>query len=193
MIRQEYPQTEGCTRNEIHPSRLRRVFTQAVKSDLKTPCEKWYEPSDEVNGYRIIVEKPGKGRRHVVTPDDIRERLAQFPPEMLRSLEIVKLSRMTRKLSYECIYGMQWGNTIYMYPMEDDLMEKFDSLPDAQSQMETGRYGAKHSVENGSWVTRWNEQTIRDFYLNNILIHELGHTLDDHNRSAHKREAFANH
>ena len=33
--------------------------------------------------------------------------------------------------------------------------------------------------------------TIRDFYLNNILIHELGHLLDDRNRSYGDRERYA--
>ena len=33
----------------------------------------------------------------------------------------------------------------------------------------------------------WTEQAIKDFYLNNILIHELGHLLDDRNSRRHAR------
>ena len=34
------------------------------------------------------------------------------------------------------------------------------------------------------WKLIWTEQSIKDFYLNNILIHELGHLLDDRNSRA---------
>jgi hypothetical protein len=37
----------------------------------------------------------------------------------------------------------------------------------------------------------WTESAIRDFYLNNILIHELGHLLDDRNDSYVDRERYA--
>jgi predicted nucleic acid-binding protein len=35
------------------------------------------------------------------------------------------------------------------------------------------------------------EEAIRDFYLNNVLIHELGHILDSRNSSPRDRERFA--
>ena len=43
------------------------------------------------------------------------------------------------------------------------------------------------------WKSRWkrSEQAIRDFYLNNILIHELGHLLDERNSSYTDRERYA--
>ena len=38
---------------------------------------------------------------------------------------------------------------------------------------------------------QWTKETIEDFYLNNILIHELGHLLDDRNTSYTDRERYA--
>ena len=35
------------------------------------PPEDWHEPTGATN-YRIIVQEPGPGYRHVVTPDQIR-------------------------------------------------------------------------------------------------------------------------
>ncbi|HEX3726558.1 MAG TPA: hypothetical protein VHV08_09965, partial [Pirellulales bacterium] len=60
------------------------------------PPEDWYEPVDRHKGYRIIVQNPGAGSRHILTPNDIRARLSEFPAEMLANLEVVQLSRMTR-------------------------------------------------------------------------------------------------
>ena len=41
------------------------------------------------------------------------------------------------------------------------------------------------------WQLVWTEATIKDFYLNNILIHELGHLLDNRNTSYTDRERYA--
>ena len=37
----------------------------------------------------------------------------------------------------------------------------------------------------------WTEAAIKDFYLNNILIHELGHLIDDRNTGYMDRERYA--
>src|SRR3954464_9111002 len=42
------------------------------------PPEDWYEPT-EAETYRVIVQPPGEGYRHVVTPEQVRQRLSQVP------------------------------------------------------------------------------------------------------------------
>ena len=41
-----------------------------------SPPEDWHEPVGDVDGYRIIEQSPGAGYRHVVTPEQIRQRNA---------------------------------------------------------------------------------------------------------------------
>src|SRR5262245_36111022 len=62
-----------------------------------SPPEDWHEPTGAGNGYRIVVQDPGEGFRHVVTPTQIRERLSWVPQQFLRDLEVIQLSKMTRK------------------------------------------------------------------------------------------------
>ena len=57
------------------------------------PPEDWHEPHNHGGAYRVIVQAPGEGYCHVVTPEQIRERLATVPQEFLRGLEVVQLSR----------------------------------------------------------------------------------------------------
>lgn len=52
-------------------------------------------------------------------------------------------------------------------------------------------YGGRWVQEGRSWKLIWTEEAIKDFYLNNILIHELGHLLDDRNSRPVDRERFA--
>lgn len=156
------------------------------------PPEDWHEPADASCGYRIIVQPPGDGYRHVVTPADVRARLAELPAEFIASLEVVQFSRMTRKKqSFPC-YGMQWGSALYLYPIEIGLVEQYDSPPRPSQANEARMYGGRWVHEGpGKWKLVWTEAAIRDFYLNNILIHELGHLLDDRNERAVDRERYA--
>lgn len=159
-----------------------------------TPPEDWHEPADEpVKGYRIIVQEPGPGYTHVVTPDDIRRRLAQLPDWMTEPLEVIQLSRMTRKKQRFPCYGMQWGTALYLYPLETGLVEYFMRPPKPNEYNESRMYGGRWQRDSaaGIWKLVWTPETVRDFYLNNILIHELGHLLDDRNSNYHDRERYA--
>jgi len=156
------------------------------------PPEDWHEPADESNSYRVIVQDPGPGYRHVVTREEVVARLDEIPEEFRRPLQFLQLSRMTRKKkSFPC-YGMQWGATVYLYPMELSLTETYDWPPKPSQVIEAEMYGGRWTNIGGSaWSLVWSETAIKDFYLNNILIHELGHLLDNRNRGYTDRERFA--
>jgi len=155
------------------------------------PPEDWHEPTDRA-GFRVVSQDPGHGYQHVVTAAEVRERLAELPESFLTLLEAVQLSRMTRKKqSFPC-YGMQWGPAIYLYPIEEGLVEYFNRPPRPAEYNETRAFGGRWVNEAGThWKLTWTPSTIRDFYLNNVLIHELGHLLDERNTSYRDRERFA--
>ena len=174
------------------PKQARRSSTGQRNARLPfAPPEDWHESTDATN-YRIVVQDPGEGYRHILTPAEIRARLAQVPEHFLDQLEVVQLSRMTRKkLSFPC-YGMQWGNALYLYPLEESLTEHFDTPPRPNLVNETKMYGGRWTETSpGSWLLTWSEQAARDFYLNNILMHELGHLVDDRNTGYMERERYA--
>jgi hypothetical protein len=155
------------------------------------PPEDWYEPTGK-SKYRIIVQEPGEGYRHVVTPEQIRERLSRVPQQFLEQLEVIQLSKMTRKKqSFPC-YGMQWGNALYLYPIEESFVEQYDTPPRPILVNESRMYGGVwDEPAPGTWTLTWSEQAAQDFYLNNILIHELGHLVDDRNTNYMDRERYA--
>jgi hypothetical protein len=156
------------------------------------PPEIWYEPSETPRPLRIVRQSAGTGYRHVVTPDEVRARLAELPGRFTRRLEVVQLSRMTRKKRTWPLYGMQWGTAIYLYPIETNLVETYNSPPNPQQANEARMYGGRWEQAGvDRWRLVWSEASIRDFYLNNILIHELGHLVDDRNTRSVDRERYA--
>ena len=157
------------------------------------PPEDWHEPVDQgAADFKIIVKPPGTGYRHVVTAQQVRQRLSELPRQMLRPLEVIQFSNMTRKKrSFPC-YGMQWGASLYLYPIEEGLVEHFDRPPKPTVYNEARMYGGRwQQLDGGIWKLAWTLETLRDFYLNNILIHELGHLLDSRNSGYVDRERFA--
>lgn len=155
------------------------------------PPETWHEPDDSCPEYRIIVQPPGRGFRHVVNERDLRSKLDSLPGWMTQPLQVVQLSRMTRKKCTAPCYGMQWGAAVYLYPLEEDLTETFTRPPTPAQRIEARMYGGRWTTSGNTWRLRWTEQSARDFYLNNVLIHELGHLLDHRNGSFADRERFA--
>jgi hypothetical protein len=157
------------------------------------PPEDWYEPREDNAGHYRVVEQPaGAGYRHVLTVNEARERLASLPEQMTRGLEVLQFSRMTKKKSTFPCYGMQWGRAIYLYPIEEDLVEYYHRPPTPMQLIEAKMHGGVWEQEDEqTWRLVWTEEAIKDYYLNNILIHELGHLLDDRNSSYLERERFA--
>jgi hypothetical protein len=169
-----------------------RISSAALRGPYLPP-ENWYESKPERQGrYQVVVQAAGQGYRHVLTAEDVRTRLSQLPAWMVEPLEVVQFSQMTRKKRRSPCYGMQWGQTIYLYPIEDNRIEIFCQAPKPAQKIEAAMYGARwHIVERGRWELVWSEAAIRDFYLNNVLIHELGHILDNRNSSHRDRERYA--
>lgn len=174
------------------PRRARRC-SKVTHQPPFMPPEDWFPPKEELTeDYRVIVREPGNGYRHLVTENEVRERLALLPAHHLLDLDVVCFSGITRKKSRYPLYGMQWGTTIYLYPMDASLVENFTRPPTPAQQVEARMFGATWShPEPGLWQLVWTEEQLRDFYLNNVLIHELGHLLDVRNRNTADRERYA--
>ncbi|MDA1229150.1 MAG: hypothetical protein O2856_00120 [Planctomycetota bacterium] len=157
--------------------------------------EVWHEPvsSDESNKHelRIVAQSAGRGYVHPVSADDVRERVLQLPARFQEKLDIVQFSRMTKKRRLFPCYGLQWGTAVYLYPIEESFVELYVRAPKPAQRIETEMFGGRWVQDGNLWRLLWTETTIRDFYLNNVLIHEIGHINDDRNTSFRKREQFA--
>lgn len=152
--------------------------------------EQWHEPRDD-GKLQVVVQKAGEGYVHVITPDDVRRRVAKLPSQYRQKLEVVQFSRMTRKRRLFPCYGLQWGQSVYLYPIEESLEELYVRAPRPAQRIETEMFGGRWVQDGNLWRLVWTSDTIRDYYLNNVLIHEIGHINDDRNTSFRARERFA--
>lgn len=161
-----------------------------VTNSFNAP-ELWHEPT-ESGEVRFHVQNAGKGYVHAVTIDDVRERLEHLPAHLRGGLEVVQLSRMTRKRALFPCYGMQWGCAVYLYPVEESLVETYVRPPRPAQIKEAAMHGGRWYEDGAYWKLAWTPETVRDFYLNNVLIHEIGHVYDTWNSNFDARERYAN-
>jgi hypothetical protein len=170
--------------------RKRGCNTAHRRTPFNAP-EIWHEPvsGDEI---RFLAEPAGHGFFHPLTLDEIAERIERLPARFLQDLEVIQLSPMTRKRSLFPCYGMQWGPTVYLYPIEESLIETYVRPPSPQQIIEAKMFGGVWTQDGPLWRLEWDEHTIKDFYLNNVLIHEIGHVHDDRNTNFDDRERYAN-
>lgn len=153
--------------------------------------EQWHEPTGS-GQLRVIQQAAGEGFIHPVTLDEIRGRIAELPAQFTDRLEVVQLSRMTRKRALFPCYGMQWGQNVYLYPLEESLVETYIRPPTPQQVIEAKMFGADWSQDGRIWTLTWTREQLKDFYLNNVLIHEIGHINDLRNTNSEDRERYAN-
>lgn len=181
------------TRRQARPAyayRQRGVDAGRQSQAFSAP-EVWHEPVGRED-VKFVVEPPGDDYTHPLTTQQVRERIAMLPRRFTRDLEVVQFSRMTRKRSLFPNYGMQWGSTVYLYPIETSLVETYVRPPQPLQLVEAKMYGGKWSQKGNVWLLSWSWETIRDFYINNVLIHEIGHIHDDRNSNLDARERYAN-
>ena len=153
--------------------------------------EDWYEPQGR-EAIRYISRPAGNGYIHPVTAAEVAQRISLLPARFTDGVDVVQFSPMTRKRMLFPCYGMQWGRNIYLYPIEESLVETYIRPPRPEQLIEARMYGGKWSQDGDLWRLTWTENTIKDFYLNNVLVHEIAHINDDRNTNFDAREQCAN-
>lgn len=168
---------------------LRKLRRKEKRCKEYWPPEEWFD--GEEGKWKVVVRDPGKGFFHPVPAVVINSFLSQLPKEWTSRLGVVCLAQMTRKKWSRACYGLQWGSTVYLYPAEEDLCETYNRPPGPKLRIEVQKAGGRFVTEGKLWVLQWDLESLRRFYLYNVLLHELAHTLDDRNRNWRDRERFA--
>ena len=190
QLRQRNRRSRGRQGKPVAAYRQRPVNGKDCSETFNAP-ELWHEPV-ESGDVCFVEQNPGEGYVHPVTVDEVQDRLRQIPERFTQHLEVIQFSRMTRKRALFPCYGMQWGPTVYLYPIEESLTETYVRAPRPEQIIEARMFGGKWTQQGRVWQLTWTPETIKDFYLNNVLIHEVGHIGDFRNSSFNDRERYAN-
>ena len=107
-----------------------------------------------------MVENPSKDFYFPITIDDIKNVLAQLPPEHVEGLTHIWLRKTNKKEKYQGVYTVGSGVrliTLYPFPKSNQLI--------------LGKERPTHKL--------LTEESARRYYLERLLLHEIGHYVNE--------------
>lgn len=138
-------------------------------------------------------------------------------PEFIRPCSIADVIEMLNKIPHEFLIGLRGiyllGGTakqkrggdpidgVYDYIdfkiylaawLKRDFVLSGPQLPPPHAMSEYKRAGVKIERVKGGWECHFDEQSLRRYYLESVLLHEIGHHVArNENKSYRKNENFA--
>jgi len=133
----------------------------------------------------FICDNPSRDFFFPLDERDVMRELALLPRDDWSGITHIWFRRF-RKAEYEenelplaefaCGSGVQLI-TLYPWP-RTMLWDHGDKKPSQRLRTVLARYGAELCFENSGWSSRWNEQGLKNFYIEQLLFHEIGHHVD---------------
>ena len=158
-------------------------------------------PHDELPIF--IVDNPSRDFLFPIDVDDIRRELMRLPEDDWSTITHIWLRRF-KKSDYErgemplaefiCGSGVR---LVVLYPWPVDLRLFISQKRPTERQLKLySRHQAQLIHSEEGWFLEWELDDLKDFYIQTLLFHEIGHNVDWYRRhwskaNARQREEFA--
>lgn len=144
----------------------------------------------------IRQENPSRDFIHPASPEDIAELLAALPPEDLAGLVGITLRRVPwRGYDADDSFGYYdpHDREISLRAFPADLRLYTDQRgPTERERREFDPFCQNWQRGRHGWYLQWDEDSLRRFYLYDVLLHEIGHHVADRGKPVGKTRRSAN-
>jgi len=133
---------------------------------------------------RIHMQRPGPGADHPASQADVVGVLAFFGPECIYGIRSITLARAPGVVANRLPFGrLIVPGRIVLFAQPASPLVVAGRLPH-EAEARLIRAGARiERVANGAQtVVAWPAQSLRDFMLFDVLMHEIGHHLIQHHK-----------
>lgn len=137
----------------------------------------------------LIEENPSRDFFFPISASEILLALKSLPKReyggithiwMRRLIKADFIDRVQPLAYFACGSGVR---VITLFPWPKNMTLSYGSKkPPNKIINEAKRYGAEVVMEGGNWVSKWNIESLRRFYIQGILFHEVGYHLDQYCR-----------
>ncbi len=168
-------------------------------TEIDRALQRYQKEIENPRRLAIIVEQPSPEFICPVKRHDIIGMINSIPDEFtagLQSIIVLKGSRRQAAVSGRgYTYGRYFDKKVFLHPFPKRLMTRYyRKLPAPHIVNDYKRAGATVETDSDGSKIVFTEQAVRDFYLRDVLVHEIGHHVDWANfeRKSHKKlEGFA--
>ncbi len=169
-----------------------------VDSEIDRIYNKYYEQiKSSTNGPCFFEEKTHSSFIVPVSLQDLKNEYSKIPGTVRAGLKAVFILGGTSKIQSTSKtnfrYGTYWNNCIFIHPYPKNLMEqRYTKSPRPHILNDYRRVGAEVKLSNNCVSIRFTESALREFYLRDVFIHEMGHHVDRFfKKNNAKSEGFA--
>ena len=142
-------------------------------------------PSENEESPIFISDNPSRDFYFPISIEEIKEFLNKLPKEHSENLTHIWLRKMSTK-EYEkegslqgCFICGSGVNLIILYPFPKDMTMKFGKKKPQKKLLKWySEYSPELKEESGEWKLIWTEDKIKKYYLEGLLLHEIGHQMD---------------
>lgn len=142
-------------------------------------------PSPNESTPIFMVDNPSRDLYFPVSVDEIKDLLAKLPAHHTENITHIWLRKMSNK-EYEkegktqgCFICGSGVNLIVLYPFPRDLIMCFGNKKPSNKVLKWyAPYQPELIFKNDDWTLVWTEEKIKQYYLEGLLLHEIGHQLD---------------
>jgi len=152
-----------------------------------------------------IVDNPSRDFYFPITIDEIQIFLKKLPIEHTQKITHIWLRKISKKEyedegSYQgCFICGSKVNLIVLYPFPKSLIMNLGrKKPSGKTVKWYSKFEPELKENNGEWYLQWTEEKIKKYYLEGLLLHEVGHQIDSYyqrywskNYKKEKAENFA--
>lgn len=153
----------------------------------------------------FITENPSRDFYFPVSVEEIKLILAKLPKEHTEHLTHIWLQKI-KKIDYlngDTFQGcFICGSKVYLivlHPFPTDNKMRFGKTkPENKNLNYYKKYTTDLQQDDKGWFLQWTDQTIKDYYLNDLLLYQIGQSIDSFYKrywsvaAKTKRENFAN-
>jgi hypothetical protein len=144
-----------------------------------------------IGSIRYIIDPPPKGYVYPCTIDDIRAKFGELSPKTLRNIFVIHLCNQV-KMNPGVDAHICDGTDIRIYPVPEKLRWNYGwNKPSPAFAQERLEFGAYWRLIDDEWWLCWDKDLLKDYFLNHVLMHEIGHSLDNVHRGTNAGEKLA--
>jgi hypothetical protein len=163
---------------DIHGGRTRRRLADNIFARLHS----LKRPAPGVELPIFIQDNPSRDFFFPVSVEEIHEALQRVPSAGLTHVWL----RRVRKTDWEAknkpfaaFIAGSGVRLVVLYPWPRNMLLRFgEKKPSRRRLREYARWGPELAHDEEGWFLRWDEDQLRRFYIEYLLLHELGHHAD---------------
>ncbi len=142
-------------------------------------------PADGEPKPLYIVDNPSRDFYFPVTIEDIKGVLAKLPVDQVDHLTHIWLQKIKKAdhMNGDALQGsFICGSGVYLivlhpFPVNNRMLLGKEK-PTRRILNYYKQYTTQLLEDKNGWYLQWTEETIRSYYLESLLLHEIGHSID---------------